>query len=110
MLSEPYQGENFVRKNDNFVTSLLMKIDQVFCCYKLVWVTNVQGLFLTFLGAPVFRKKVRSHFAPDFYALDLRQIALVLQILPVCFVEFGPNQKIKISNLFILSDQGGRET
>ena len=65
---------------------------------------------MTFLGAPVFRKKVRCHFTPDFNALNLRQVALVLQILPVRFVQFGPDQEVKLSNLVIFSDQSGSET
>ena len=53
-----------------------------------------------------FLKAQCSHLC----TLDLCDEASLLQLKPVGLVEFGPDEEVKVSDLVILSDQGGCET
>lgn len=51
--------------------------------------------------------EVRGHLAPDFDALDSGQVATVLKINPVGFVQLWANEEVKVINLAILSHKSG---
>ena len=104
-------GENFIRKHYDFVASLLMQLHQVLTCYKLVRIAHVENFALCrLLPLEVLTVEVGCHLTLHFDALDFGQVSLILQILPVCLIQFWTNQKIEFSYAVILSHKSGSQT
>ena len=56
------------------------------------------------LGIGMLNPEVFHHWTPYLNALDLGKILLVGQVLPVFLEEFGPNEKVQVRDLLVLSD------
>ena len=88
-----------------------MQFHQILARYELIRIANVENLSLCrFLSFKVLTVEVGCHFTLNLYALDFGQVSLILQILPVCLIQFWTNQKVQFSYAVILSYKSGGQT
>ena len=83
-----------------------MEVHQILAGNKFIRVANIEHLLLYFISLlEVLFVEVRGHFAPDFNALDSGEVPLVLQVLPIRFIQLGPDQEIDVVNKIVFADE-----
>lgn len=88
------QGKHIVSKDNNLVIPPFMKLDQKLASSKFVGVHGIQQDSFLGFDCYIFPVKFRRHRAPNLSTLDFGDVAIILQLHPVGFVELRPNQKI----------------
>lgn len=66
-----------------------MELYQVLASDEFIRVADVVHFPLSFLTLQVLTVEIRCHLALDLNALDFSKVTLVLQVLPISFVELG---------------------
>lgn len=82
-----------------------MVLNQELASLKLFRVHAIKQHLLPTLFPQVFSIEFGSHVAPDFGTLHFGDMAVLGEIHPVRFVEFGSDQEIEIVNLVIFSNE-----
>ena len=77
---------------------------------KLVRIHHINQDAFSRFTIQVLAIELGRHLAPDLGALDSSQIAIIPQFHPIRLVQLGPNEKIEIGNLVILTDQSSSKT
>ena len=81
-----------------------MQVNQVLTSQKLVWVIHIQVRTSSASGIEVLLVELGCHLAPNLDALNPSEETLLLQIQPVCLVQFWSNQKVQVLNSLVFSD------
>lgn len=75
IFSEPHKCKNVIRKDNDFVTSFFMKLDEILASNELIRIANVELSALTCSSLVVIVQilfvELRSHFALHLYALNI---------------------------------------
>lgn len=71
---------------------------------QLSWIQHVQQPPLPRRALQVFGIELPGHVTPNLSTLDTGNVTLTRQVQPIRFLQLGPNQKIEIINLVVLSN------
>lgn len=81
-----HKSKDVVAKHDNFVFSSFVIANQELASSKLVGIHNVDQDALPSFAIEILSIELRRHGAPNFCTLNPRQIAIVPQFHPICFI------------------------
>lgn len=98
-----FQSKQVVAENNYFVTSILVKLDQVLTNLKLPRIHDVIKSLFSRCLLLVFLIKFHRHFTPNFSTLYFGDVTLISKLHPVCFVQFRPDDEVEIGDLVVFS-------
>jgi hypothetical protein len=97
-----------LEKEQNYlIVSSLVELDQKFQGPNFTGIHDIEKHLLSGLDGQIFAVKFGSHGTPDFGTLNTSQKALVLQLHPVGFVQFGANEEVQVLNFVIFAHESG---
>lgn len=78
---------------------------QVHLVFMKLWGedADIDLLFLAIFFLQVFSKELFRHWTPYFCTLHICNKSSFNQIQPICFIQFGTNEEVQISDALILS-------
>ena len=82
-LGEVLLSEQLIREDDDFVSTRLVQVNQILTRDELVWVADVEHLFLVPVTREVLLIELGSHLTPYFNALHICKVTLLCEIFPI---------------------------
>lgn len=96
-----------VTENDDFVAPGLMKFHQIVASHILIRIVEVESLFQVHVTSlrVICLVELGGHLTPDFNTLDSRKVPLILEVNPICFIEFWSHLEMQVADFSIFSHQ-----
>lgn len=99
------EGVNVVREHNDLVASVLVVLDQELTGLELLWVHRVEQHALPRLLTKVLAVELWRHVAPHLRALHTGNVAVLSEVHPVGFVQFGSDQEVEVVDLVVLAHE-----